>query len=608
MRSSIVLILISTLLLASCGSTPDSVTTVSAEKTPFVVEVFTVGGAQAAVSVEKAWRITASSTLTLSAQWAGEIAKIVVRDWQSVKAGALVASLKDTQTNYDLRLAQAENALTIQNAGITTTRINMESAVENARIAYERAKQAYETLTGKNALQYDTVVNANEKTLKGYNETFRTYLADAEKNMTALLYDGDKILGITTNYEYANDAWEPYLGQRAGDTRALAINSWNKTYAARGELRARIEKSKMIDIANLQSDFDLISKSYAQTREFADAMLYMIQNNVIGGGLPQQMQDGWVLTWNGYRSQIGASEWGYNGWRAQTITFFDGYKNTELATKLALASLSRPLTADEMSQLNAGWSDLRITYENTRLTLADAIKNAKLTLEQTDSGYKNAQALKEATLTQLIATKKNAEISLEQARRDYAKLRIIAPVDGVIGKVIGSVGQSVNIGSPVADFTSRLPQIVLDIDSSLASTLSIGDTVAVRVDEVTLSGVVSAVSTVSNANLLSTVRISVTRWEKYIGQSATVVFAPGTDIWGTQVLTLPLDAISIIAEGEGEISIYTTTGAIRQSIKIGKTLWDTMEVLSPLADGTQVITTDMSNYDAIKQNIEKKKL
>jgi multidrug resistance efflux pump len=162
-----------------------------------------------------------------------------------------------------------------------------------------------------------------------------------------------------------------------------------------------------------------------------------------------------------------------------------------------------------MTQLNSGGSDRRITYENTRLTLADAIRNAKLSLEQSDSGYKNALALKDATLTQLIATKKNAEISLEQARRDYAKLRIIAPVDGVIGKVIGSVGQSVNIGSPVAEFTSRLPQIILDIDSGLAGSLIIGDTVTVRVDAVTLSGVVSAVSTVSNANLLSTVRISI---------------------------------------------------------------------------------------------------
>ena len=116
--------------------------------------------------------------------------------------------------------------------------------------------------------------------------------------MTAMLYDGDKILGITTNYEYANDAWEPYLGARAGDTRALAIGEWNRLYTARGELRARIEKSKSIDMSNPQADFDLVAKSYSQTRVFADAMLYMIQNNVVGGGLPQQMQDGWILAWN----------------------------------------------------------------------------------------------------------------------------------------------------------------------------------------------------------------------------------------------------------------------------------------------------------------------
>ena len=47
---------------------------------------------------------------------------------------------------------------------------------------------------------------------------------------------------------------------------------------------------------------------------------------------------------------------------------------------------------------------------------------------------------------------------------------------------------------------------------------------------------------------------------------------------------------------------------MRQSIKIGQTLGDTVEILSPLANGTQIILTDMSNYDASKQNIEKKKI
>lgn len=131
-----------------------------------------------------------------------------------MKAGTIIATLKDTQNNYDLRYSQAQNTLKVQNAGIETTRINLEQSVDNARIAYERARQAYDTLTGKNDLAYDTLVNTNSKTLDGYNESYKTYLSDCERIMTSMLYDGDKILGITTNFEYANDSWEPYLGTR----------------------------------------------------------------------------------------------------------------------------------------------------------------------------------------------------------------------------------------------------------------------------------------------------------------------------------------------------------------------------------------------------------
>jgi hypothetical protein len=76
-------------------------------------------------------------------------------------------------------------------------------------------------------------VNTNSKTLDSYNEAYKTYLSDAERIMTSMLYDGDKILGVTTNFEYSNDAWEPYLGTRVGDSRAIANNEWNITYAVR---------------------------------------------------------------------------------------------------------------------------------------------------------------------------------------------------------------------------------------------------------------------------------------------------------------------------------------------------------------------------------------
>lgn len=169
----------------------------------------------------------------------------------------------------------------MQNAGIETTRINLEQAVDNARIGYERATQSYETLTGKNALAADTLANSNSKTLDGYNESYKTYLSDTERIMTQMLYEADKILGITTNFQYANDSWEPYLGTRVGNSQSLANNEWNSTYSLRGDLRARIEKSKTINLINPAEDFEFITKSYEQSRKLADAMLYMLQNSVV---------------------------------------------------------------------------------------------------------------------------------------------------------------------------------------------------------------------------------------------------------------------------------------------------------------------------------------
>ncbi len=603
MKTSIILIVLSTFLLSSCGS--ETITPSSSKKTPFNIDTYTIGQAQAPISIEKSGRITASSTLTLTAQWAGEISKISVKEWQSVKAGAVIATLKDTQNNYDLRYSQAKNTLKVQEASIETTRINLSQSVDNARIAFERANQAYETLKGKNEFAYATIVNSNSKTIDAYNESYKTYLSDAERIMTQMLYEGDKVLGITTNFEYANDAWEPYLGTRVGDSRALAINEWNTTYSLRWDLRARIEKAKTINLANPNEDFEIVSKSYAQARKFADSMLFMLQNSVVWGGLPQEMLSGWLGSWNGQRGTIQGSEWWYNGWRAQTLTFFKWYQNAELASKLALASTTRPLTPEEQTLINNN-NDLKVSYENSRIDIKDKVENTRLSLEQAKKAYDTAQALNSATLIQLDANKENANIALAQAERDYAKLRVTAPVDGIISRVIANVGQSVNIGSQIADFTGKQPQIIIDVEPSLVATLAIGQSVIVVVEEKSLTGVISALSSVANSNLLSTIRIAIPWWQDYIWKSAVITFSKNEKIDWNNILTLPLDSISIISEWEWEISIYTGTGIIRRSIKIGKTLWNTIEILDNIPNGTEVILTNMNNYDANKQTIEKK--
>lgn len=68
------------------------------------------------------------------------------------------------------------------------------------------------------------------------------------------------------------------------------------------------------------------------------------------------------------------------------------------------------------------------------------------------------------------------------------------------------------------------------------------------VAERTLTGVITALSTVANANLLSTVRIALADGQPFIGESAVLRFSPQSDTPSYNRLMLPLDVVSIIAE------------------------------------------------------------
>lgn len=82
--------------------------------------------------------------------------------------------------SYDIRLRQAENGLTVQDASIEATKLSLERAILDTQIGYDQAKRTYDTMVSKNTLIYDTLVNSNQKTLDSYNENYKTYLGGIE--------------------------------------------------------------------------------------------------------------------------------------------------------------------------------------------------------------------------------------------------------------------------------------------------------------------------------------------------------------------------------------------------------------------------------------------
>ncbi len=127
-----------------------------------------------------------------------------------------------------------------------------------------------------------------------------------------------------------------------------------------------------------------IEKGYLLLRDLIDKMIYMDQNNAIGGSLTQAMNDGWIAQWNAFRASIQASETAFIQWKNSTLTFLKNYKIDETATKLALDTLDRELTPSE-SAFIASSSEAKVVYNQTRIDLKDRIKSAELTLKQAET-------------------------------------------------------------------------------------------------------------------------------------------------------------------------------------------------------------------------------
>lgn len=109
--------------------------------------------------------------------------------------------------------------------------------------------------------------------------TLKTFATDVDRISTSMLYEGDKILGITTNFEYSNDGWEDYLGTRIGNSRVSAEDAWNALYAERGKIRVYTESGATI--TDTDKALQEISSAYTAMRMMTTRMNTMLQNSVV---------------------------------------------------------------------------------------------------------------------------------------------------------------------------------------------------------------------------------------------------------------------------------------------------------------------------------------
>lgn len=600
-------LLLSFLILSSCGKVvEDTVTKV--EKKPFLIETQIIGKKMESYMVEKSARLTAGSSLVLSAESVGEVSNIAVKEGTKIRRWMRLISLRDTVNSYDIRVAQAQNSVTIQDASIENTVLNLDRAIIDSQIAYEQAKRAYDTLLSKTALSYDTIVNTNQKTLDTLDSNYKLYLADIEKNLDQILYQSDQILGLSTVFENTNNNFEAQLGARVGSLKVESDNSWGRASAMLWDIKAK--KLKSITPESAQSDVEMIQKAYELIIKHIDDMIYMLQNNVISWSLSQEQNNAWLSAYSGYRSAVNGANTGFTQWKTQILLFLKNYKLNELATKVAVESLNRDLTPEEKLLIQNS-PDARLLYSSTIIDIKDRIAWAKLSMRQAENARDTALKSRWTTLNQLSATRQSGILSLEQAEREYAKLTLSAPFDGTVSKVIATSGQRVNPGTPMVEIVSSTPEVVIDLDANIAESLNVGDNVGILVGKKSFTGMITAISRTAWVNLLYTTRISIPDATGFIGNAASIVFTASRESINNdthQSISLPLKSVKIISEQEGEIALLGSGNTIEyKSVLLGKIGGDSIAIEDYLDLNTEVIVSDISNFDRERYFLEKTK-
>lgn len=629
MKKKLSIILVLSLLLSSCG---ESVITPEDTRAEFIIQTLKLTGATGSYEVEKTARLTAWSSLSLPSDGIGQVEQVLVKEGQSVKKWDVIVKLKDTAAMYGIQMKQANNGVASASAAREATLANLDQAVTNAEIWFAQAQRTYDTLikdvkerrkqaendffnanpnnTGSTAqlglekLKIDlaSAENNYQNQLTSLDSNYHLYANDFEKLANSMLYEADRILGITSTYQYSNDSWEAYLWAYIGNVKVTAENTWGKLYEARGSVRAK--QTTSITIATIKSETENLASYYQTARDMWAAMDNMLQNSVVGGGLSQEQLGGWISQWTGFRASEQASEAQFTAWKSNALSIIPSATGAKSVAEMNIDSLKLQIAWAERN-ISTGNDSATIGYNRTLIALDDGVKAAKLSLEQAEKNLAAAKRNRSATAKQLGASVGSASTSFEMAKANYDKLLIKAPVDGKVTKINVSVGQSINTGTPVAEMASSMPEMTVDTEADVALNLTAWDAVRVVVSDTTLTGTVSAVSHLANSNLLYTTRISVTNETKLIGQAAKVVFTISSGKDSFSDISLPLLSVNIISENEWEIFLLTHSGTElipeRKSVKLGSLRNESIEILETFTANTEIILSDISNFDRTKQ-------
>lgn len=228
-----------------------------------------------------------------------------------------------------------------------------------------------------------------------------------------------------------------------------------------------------------------------------------------------------------------------------------------------------------------------------------AYNTGQLELEQLRQQLVNERKVRDADLQvkqlELSISNKN----LEQMRRTLNDAKILSPRRATLTYINNEIGRSISQGEHIATISDLNHfKVEGNIADSYGERIAVGSPTVVKIGRDRLSGQVSNVTPASsNGTIAFTIQLdddSNRRLRSGLKTDIYVMYDVMDD-----VMRLP-NGSYYVGAGDYELWVVNGNELQKRRVRLGDCNYDYVEVVSGLAPGDQVVTSDMNNYKSAK--------
>lgn len=624
------------ILVSTFGWNTDEAQQDAVEKQSFYIETQRIAADNwVRTEIVKNGKIAGTSELTITAQVPWRVEDIPSELGDVVAENTLVVQLYDTNGAYSFASQRA--GLGVDSAKNTYQQQveNLEKQLSDAQLAYERAKSQSDAAIQdaekqlekaqydlenssmnewsatslqiaklekdleKAEFDYETKRKSDEQTVDNFIATAKNIHNDVLLLMQDVVYETDKVLGITNQLRDINDAYENNLSA----TNTSQLNSAKDTFYA---LQWQVAQLKTYDAASIsRENVEERLKQYqtflSPVNTMLDSMEKVLLYTVTWPNLTQTQLDVLKAQFDGYQSR---AQWTISSITAQLnsiVSFLTSYEDQQESLSKSVSLLEQQIEITQKSLEDAQFNT-QIWLDRTQIWATNSEQGANISLQTAESALNFIINTKNTTLETIDNTRKHAELAYQESLANSAKFSVTSPIQWQVTDIFVDIGQDVTPGTPLIKIVSDQQEIEITMQENELDAVEVGQEVLIRSDEgveVLWKLISKADAGDRNGNFKALVQLSENVLK--VWTFADVILPVGKGItW------VDINVVRIVDNGIWEIFLRNNGQIEKKTVELGSLLGNQIEIRTPLPATAEIILTNIEAYDPKTMNIIKK--